>query len=43
MVAVTLTDEAVSAQRALAAGIKNPKRFSDRLVAVSFEENAAGV
>ncbi|MET7923998.1 hypothetical protein ABZT43_08405 [Streptomyces sp. NPDC005349] len=43
VVAVTLTDEAVSAQRALAAGIKNPKRFSDRLVAVSFEENAAGV
>lgn len=43
MVTVTLTDKAVSAQRALVAGIKNSERFSDRLVAVSFEENAAGV
>ncbi|MEV6698641.1 hypothetical protein AB0M68_15870 [Streptomyces sp. NPDC051453] len=43
VVAVTLTDKAVPAQRALVAGIRNPERFSDRLVAVSFEENAAGV
>ncbi|WP_405478905.1 hypothetical protein [Streptomyces sp. NBC_00009] len=43
VVAVTLTDEAVRAQRAEVAGIKSPERFSDRLVAVSFEENAAGV
>ncbi|MFD5120925.1 hypothetical protein [Streptomyces sp. NPDC058385] len=43
VVAVTLTDKAVSARRALVAGVKNPERFSDRLVAVSFEENAAGV
>ncbi|MFG2658048.1 hypothetical protein [Streptomyces sp. NPDC048425] len=43
VVAVTLTDKAVPAQRALVAGVKNPERFSDRLVAVSFEENAAGV
>ncbi|MET7516153.1 hypothetical protein ABZS88_22270 [Streptomyces sp. NPDC005480] len=43
VVAVTLTDEAVRAQRALVEGVKSPERFSDRLVAVSFEENAAGV
>ncbi|MFB7996367.1 hypothetical protein ACFC4G_26525 [Streptomyces sp. NPDC056002] len=43
VVVVTLTDKAVSAQRALVAGSTNPERFSDRLVAVSFEENAAGV
>ncbi|WP_326774419.1 hypothetical protein [Streptomyces sp. NBC_01445] len=43
VVSVTLTDEAVRAQRALVEGVKSPKRFSDRLVAVSFEENTAGV
>jgi len=43
VVTVTLTDEAIRLQRALVAGFASPKRFSDRLVAVSFEENAAGV
>ncbi|RVU18278.1 hypothetical protein EOT10_32390 [Streptomyces antnestii] len=43
VVTVTLTDEAVRRQRAVVAGSGSPKRFSDRLVAVSFEPNVTGV
>ncbi|MEU6663662.1 hypothetical protein [Streptomyces sp. NPDC046821] len=42
VVTVTLTDEAVRVHRASAAeSVSGPKRFSDRLVAISFERDAA--
>ncbi|MGW7266980.1 hypothetical protein [Streptomyces sp. NPDC054842] len=42
VVAVTLADEAVRLHRAAEAGFADPGRFSDRLVAVFYEESVAG-